>query len=287
MNASDYQLIDALFNTKNISKAAELMFVSQPALTYQLQRIEKELEIKIVNRGNKGVEFTAEGERLVDFSKEMLLRINNFKDSLFNMSEKIQGNLRLGVSSNYAHYKLPSLLNKFLQIYPNIKMSIYTGWSTEMLPLLQNNQVHVAILRGDMKWSGKKILIEEENVCLVSKKEIDLKELPYMGRINFKTDPLLQKQIDDWWQINFKTPPLSTIKVDRIDTCKEMVINNLGYAIMPQISLRPQDNLYTFNLEINNERIVRKTELYYNESSLELSIVKAFIEFMDSESRFL
>src|SRR5690625_2152933 len=97
------------------------MYISQPALTYRIKQIEKNFSTKIIIRGQKGVIFTEEGEYLVKYAKRMIKELRNTKDILQNMQGKIQGTLRLGVSSNHAFYKLPKLLEGFLKQYHNVE----------------------------------------------------------------------------------------------------------------------------------------------------------------------
>ncbi|WP_238933669.1 helix-turn-helix domain-containing protein [Brevibacillus choshinensis] len=64
MDDRDWQVLHILYNQKNITKTAQLLFITQPALTKRLMQIEEEFGVKIVNRGIKGVHFTPEGELL-------------------------------------------------------------------------------------------------------------------------------------------------------------------------------------------------------------------------------
>jgi DNA-binding transcriptional LysR family regulator len=76
------------------------------------------------------------------------------------------------------------------------------------------------------------------------------------------------------------------METDRQETCKEMVKNDLGIAIVPQICLQPSDNLHTYELFYKNgEPVVRNTWLMYNEDSLMLSTVKNFIDFLNEQPK--
>lgn len=82
---------------------------------------------------------------------------------------------------------------------------------------------------------------------------------------------------------NYSKPPLISIEVDKAETCKEMVINGLGYAILPSMILDDIDGLYKSEIRTkNNEAILRKTWMFYHEESLKLSMVKAFVTFIEN-----
>lgn len=280
MEEKDLHLLKTLHVEKNITKAAERLFVSQPAITYRLQQIEKEFDTKIVIRSKKGVEFTAQGELLVEFAKTMVIQQRKTKEMIQSMENKVQGVLRIGVSSNFARYQLPILLKKFLDQYPDVEIHVQTGFSSEVTQHVLKEDVHIGIVRGDIKWREQKHLLWEEPICIVSNKEIDLSDLPELPRINYKTDSHLKNTIKQWWQSRFIKPPNITMEVDRIETCKEMVLNGLGYAIFPSICLTENDNLWTTEIKLDHKPILRKTWMISRNETPELTTIRAFVEFI-------
>lgn len=281
MDAKDWHMLITLHEQRNITKSAERLYISQPALTYRIQQLEKEFGTKIVSRGKKGVEFTVKGEFLVEYSKEMLLQLRKAKEHIVNMDKTVKGTLRLGVSGMFARYELPSLLKNFLQMYPHVDINLKTGWSSEINHMLQKEEVHMGIVRGNYNWQGNKDLIREENICIVSSSQIDFEQLPSLPRINYLTDPSLRNLIENWWQDTFKVPPFISMEVDRIDTAKQMVLNGLGYAILPSICIKNDEPLITSPIVLNDDSYLqRSTWIIYRESTLELATVKAFIDFI-------
>lgn len=283
MDKNDWIAIRVLFEEKNISRAAERLYVSQPALTYRLKNLEKEFGTPLFFKVKGGIELTTEGRYLVDYSEEMMKKLQETKDYMLNMRDEVKGTLRLGVSSNFAQYKLPKLLKKFSLKYPQVQFNVKTGWSTDIMNLLDTANVQIGILRGNYKWSGEKILLHEERLCLISKNEIDIDKngLAQLQFINYKTDSSLKNLINGWWQDMFSEPPFVTMETDRQETCKEMVKNDLGIAILPEICLRPSDKLFTYGLSYKNGKpVLRETWLMYNKDSLQLTMVKNFIELL-------
>ncbi len=279
MDEKDWLILQTLAEEKNITKTAERLYISQPALTYRLQQIEKEFETTLVIRGKKGIEFTPQGEYLVNYAKEMLLRAQKTKETIKNMEQKVQGKLRLGTSSNFAHYRLPILLKNFLAEYPDVEINLKTGWSSDVIQLVYKEEVHVGIIRGDYQWPEQKHLLYQEPLYIASKKKFDLDDLPHLPRINYMTDAHLKQTIDTWWKSRFTVPPLITMEVDKIETCKELVLYGLGYSIFPSICLRPDDGLYTIWLT-DEQLIKRNTWIIYRNTALDLLVVKAFVDFV-------
>lgn len=67
MDERDWQIISTLYKYKNITKTANTLFISQPALTARIKQIENELDVKLLQRSNKGVSFTSYGEYTAQF----------------------------------------------------------------------------------------------------------------------------------------------------------------------------------------------------------------------------
>jgi DNA-binding transcriptional LysR family regulator len=281
MDEKDWHIILTLNEERNITKAAQRLYISQPAITYRIQQLEKEFDTRIVSRGKKGVEFTVHGEFLVQYSKEMLLQLRKAKEYFLNMDKTIKGTLRLGVSGMFARYELPVILKNFLYQYSSVDINLKTGWSSEINKMLQKEEVHIGIVRGNYNWQGEKVLFREEKICIASKNKIEFDQLPVLPRINYLTDSSLKSLIDNWWQETYSCPPLISMEVDRIDTCKQMVLNGLGYAILPSMCLAKVDPLYTAPIIMkDNKPLLRKTWIIYRETTLQLSYVKAFIDFL-------
>ncbi|QIZ09151.1 LysR family transcriptional regulator [Priestia megaterium] len=284
MDERDWMVLQTLYKEKNITKAAQHLYISQPALTNRLQQLEKEFGVKIVNRGRRGVQFTPQGEYLAKSAHEMLLNIQKIKENVLNMEEKVAGTLRLGVSTFFTDYILPNLLKLFKERYPTIEFKVTTGFSSHIAHLIYNQDVHIGIVKGDFNWKDHKHLLFEETICIASKEKIDIHNLPNLPRIDYHTDSLLKNSIDNWWSEHFTQPPLVSIEVDKVDTCKKMVVNGLGYAILPNMILNDVNDVYKTDITtIDGNPIVRKTWMFYHKDSLELNIVKAFVEFMENE----
>ncbi len=281
MDEKDWNILQTLYEERNITKAAQRLYTSQPSLTYRIQQLEKEFDATIISRGQKGVEFTVQGEYLVQYSKEMLMQLQKAKEYILNLEDIIKGTLRLGVSGMFARYELPFIMKNFLYRYPNVDINLKTGWSSEINQMLHKEEVHLGIVRGDYNWQGKKVLFREEKICIASINPIDFDELPTLSRINYQTDPSLKSLIDNWWQEKYKVPPRISMEVDRIDTCKQMVLNGLGYAIFPSICVKEEEPLYMAPIiTSDNKPLLRKTWIIYRENTLQLAYVKAFIDFL-------
>lgn len=281
MDSKDWKIIKILSEEKNITKAAKRLYISQPAITYRLKTLEKEFNTKLFIRTADGIIFTQQGEQLISYANKMLYEMRNFKEHIVNTSEKTCGLLRLGVSSAFAYYLLPQLLENFTKFYPRVGISLKTGLSYNVFKMLKQEEISVAIIRGNYQWRERKILLSEEPISLVSLNPVEIAKLPYHPRIDFKTDYTLHTLVQDWWRERFHIPPLCNIFVDNINICRQLILHNLGWAIFPMIGIKEGDSLFTQKLFLKSgQPLTRYTWLLCRDSSLGLSVVRTFVDYV-------
>jgi len=290
MDYRDWEILKVLYIQKNITKAARLLFITQPALTNRIKHMEKELGAKIVTRESRGIHFTPQGEYLVSCAEESLNNYQKIKDNVFNMSNNIHnevvGALKLGVSNFFANYKLPHILKFFKEQYPHVQFKIITGWSKDISQLIHKKDVHIGFVRGDYGSKGvSNHLLFDETICITSIEEVDINNLPTFPRIDYRGDHLLKLLIDNWWSENYVQEPFISIEVDQVETCREMVINGLGYAILPDRIMTKRKDLHKIDLvDQKGNPIMRRTWMYYHEESLEWNVMREFVDFVKKET---
>ncbi|MBM6630169.1 LysR family transcriptional regulator [Mammaliicoccus vitulinus] len=281
MDSMDWEILRALFKYKNITQTSKILRISQPAVTYRINKLEEEFNVDIINRNQKGVVFTSPGEIIVKYALSMIKDSQKLKEELINQENKVQGTLRLSASSIFSRYQLPKILSEFSQKYPLVEFDVNTGWSEEVFKSVHNDYSQVGILRGDYSFSSEKIRLMTEKIYIVSKHPISIDDLPHLPRIYYNTDTSLNKLIDDWWIGRFVEPSSIAIKVDNMETSKEFVQHGLGFSILPDILLKNNQDLYKIPcLDQNGNAMIRNTDMILKEQYLSNNVVRAFYEFM-------
>ncbi|WP_020155706.1 LysR family transcriptional regulator [Caldibacillus debilis] len=282
MNFSDFQLLTVLAKERNMRKAAERLFVSQPALSQRLQTIEKEWGRPLFLRSHKGLALTPAGELVVEYARKVLELEEKVKEDIQAMESEVYGKLKIACASIVGQHWLPKVLKKFVERYPYVKISLITGWSSEILKAMYEDQVHVGIIRGTPDWKGVKMHLFKDHLYLVDCEIKRIEDVLVTDRpfVQFKSDSNYFQEIQDWWHRRFQTPPKSTIIVDQIETCKQMVVNGIGYAILPEITLDGlSDRLYKIPLvNEDNTRLGRDTWLIGYSNYFQLKQVDAFVK---------
>lgn len=279
---SELQLLSVLAQEMNMRKASERLFVSQPALSQRLQTIEKDWGTKLFIRSQKGLALTPAGEHVIQFVNEMLVKEEKVRETIHSLQAGVSGTLKIAVASIVGQNWLPQVLKKFIDKYPQAKISLLTGWSSEILKCLYDDQVHIGIIRGTPEWKGVKFHLFSDPLYLVDRVLTRPEQVLETDRpfIQFKSDSNYYQEIQDWWMRNFKTSPKRTIVVDQIETCKQMTFNGIGYSILPAITLNnTKKNLFKIPLvDEFNEPLKRDTWLLGYESAFQLKQVQAFVD---------
>lgn len=280
MNVKDLVALKLVYEERSITKASARLYVSQPSLTHRIKSLEDEFGVKILDRTPEGSFFTPQGEYILKFAEELLAKFDATKEYVRSMESTVQGTLRLGASYTFAQFELAPLLSDYKKRYPDVDISLKTELSSLILPLLQKNEVAVVITRRDLGWPEKKHLLCEEPVCIVSTQPISDNDVPNFPWITYGKDPIVEMERNNWWDERFSFPP-NRIHVHNMETCLQMVLNGLGWSILPEISLRKNRSLIIRPaFRKNGEAIVRQTFLLYKDDALEWSAVKAFVNYV-------
>lgn len=268
-------------------RAAERLFVSQPALSQRLQTIEKEWGTKLFIRSQKGLTLTPAGEKVIKFVDDVLEQEDEVRETIHAMNSQIHGTLKIAVASIVGQNWLPKVLKKYVKRYPQAKISLITGWSSEILKTMYEDQAHVGIIRGTPDWKGVKIHLFEDNLYLVDTEINRLEQVLESDRpfIQFKSDSNYYQEIHNWLHRQFGTLPKRTIVVDQIETCKQMTLNGIGYAILPAITLTGEEkNIFKIPLiGEDGKPIKRDAWLVGYESAFKLKQVQAFVDLIKED----
>ncbi|WP_153010059.1 LysR family transcriptional regulator, partial [Sporosarcina koreensis] len=136
MTTTELEIIKALAEEGNMRKAAERLFLSQPALSQRLQTIEKEWGTLLFVRSQKGLEPTPAGELVIAFAKETILKKEETAEMIASLADKVHGTLKIACASIVGQTWLPQVLKEFVSMYPDAKISLMTGWSSEIVKAL-------------------------------------------------------------------------------------------------------------------------------------------------------
>jgi DNA-binding transcriptional LysR family regulator len=129
-------------------KAAERLFLSQPAVTLQIQALEDDLGVRLFDRAANRISLTPQGARLLRYAKKIATLASQAEQELAAGEGQLSGELALGVSTTIAQYVLPRLIGAFLGEHPRVKLLLQSGNTEEIVELLIERKVSIGLIEG-------------------------------------------------------------------------------------------------------------------------------------------
>ena len=146
MNLRDLRYLVAVAEHRHFGRAAEACFVSQPTLSTQLKKLEETLGVMLIERTNRRVMLSPEGEQIVAQAQRILSEVN----TLLALSEQLQdplgGELRVGIIPTLAPYLLPQILGPIREAFPNLQLQLTEGQTSHITRLLKRGDLDAILL---------------------------------------------------------------------------------------------------------------------------------------------
>ena len=229
MDRQDCQFLIDLYEMQSITQVARKYFLTQPALTKRLQRLEEELGCQLLIRHKKGVSFTAAGELTLPYCRSMLHCGEALLGALNSHRGIVGGSLKLLCSHSYSYRQLPQALKLYCQRYPMVNVEISVGRSAPLYQQFLRQENCIAILRGEWAWSGGYVPLHSEPLCLFRSRDranLPLEECDYIS--GGSDDHAAVTQMEQWAQEQGLSLHASKLHVNNINCCKELVRQGLG-----------------------------------------------------------
>lgn len=277
MTEKDFTLLRILDETKNITHAADKLYMTQSALSKRVKAIEQELNAKLVIRSRQGIRFTPEGEIVLAHCRLAEKELDDLRRNLNINSGEVCGTLRAGISINYALYRLPAVLASYHKKYPRVHLDIITGHSRHLYRKMLDGSLDIAVLRGEYSWDAPQFLLSQESICLIYPREFEGKPLSDYLYISHQSDPTQEAMNARWLRENNLKAGAHRVQVDSVTACVEMVKRGIGWGLLPEIAL---DNFHgivrpcTFE---NGEPYMRRTHIICQRDAIDLPQVKMFM----------
>lgn len=135
----------------NFTKAAEELFITQPAVSKHIHEVETHYKCKLFERNGTKIKLTQEGQLLLNYTEDLFNIYRNIEYDLAAINKNKKGTLRLGASTTVAQYFLPKYLASFRKKYPEIKIELTTNNTECVENLLTENKIDLGIVEGQSK----------------------------------------------------------------------------------------------------------------------------------------
>lgn len=145
-NLSLYHIFNKVAESGNISKAAKELYISQPAISKAISKLEENLGVPLFTRTSRGVRLTEEGQMLYDHTKSAFDTLTQGEANIKRINELGIGHIRIGVSTTLCKYILLPYLKGFVSTYPHIKITIECQSTFQTLDLLERDKLDIGLI---------------------------------------------------------------------------------------------------------------------------------------------
>lgn len=277
MDELDLKILLSIDETRNITRSAAKLFLSQPALTKRLQNIEKDLGAALFLRSKSGITLTPFGEQAIETARDASDRFEDLRVFIQKNQGYVGGTLNIASSLDFSRYCMPDILMNYITGYPNVTLQVQTSHSSTNYQKLAEGQYQAAIIRGDYPWDDRIVKLCTESICLIRSREDEGKPLSSLRYINRYTDSSHMNQ-QTRWLIEHHLNPKSTVHVDSLSTCVKLTESGLGWSIVPSICLRDFKGICEPLFFEDGTPLTRSTYMLWRSRDSDLPQLKAFIE---------
>lgn len=267
MTSQQIQYVIALAEEKNFSKAAERLFISQPALSQFIKNVEKEVGMPLFDRGTNPIQLTPAGEIYLKTAKEILMTEKELQRKIADLSELTTGHFSIGTSAFRASCLLPKSIREFEKRHPGIKLEIVTDHVSQLKQMLLVGDIDLCIEADDfdtMLYHSEELFQEnyylalydkhefndknrdkaltkrdilEDSKKLYTAKEIDIKEIGDFPFITMKNGTCFSNTIQKICR-ELKYQPTEILEVSQIETAFHWINEGLACALIPDTLIR-------------------------------------------------
>ncbi len=276
MNIVQLEYLKEIYVCGSFSVAADRLGLTQPALSLQIQKLEEELEFKLIDRTKRPFQFTDEGKVFYEKSLEILKQIEALKQISINISEEVSGKVRVGVIPTLAPYLVPLFIQQLAKDYPALQLEIYELKTEVIINEIKMGDIDCGIISTPVSATNISVtpLFYErfyaylsEDHPLFEEDSIDIKSIQQEDIWYLEEGNCFQNQVNSICQLNpqKKNKHQLVYHSNSIESLRRIVEYKRGLTFIPELA--------TINIPAEQEELIK--EIVPNEPVREISLITA------------
>ncbi len=269
----------------SITRAAESLFITQPAVTGHIQALEKELGAPLFDRTGRGVQLTEAGLALLDHAKRSLAILDECKQVISDLGSGKGGKLIIGAGVTTSIFQLPKWLAKFRERKPEVEMIVRTGRSSEVVSMTLAREIDLGFVTSPVDNSDLRITgLFDEQIRLVAHPNWQhdgksITELSQAPLILFGKNSGFRDYLDRTFADAGITPNIR-MESDSLEAIKSFVASGLGLSFLPMSAVEKEIAEGTLAVIETNflPPLSRKTSAIYRMDRYLSAAARAFLE---------
>ena len=226
-------------------RAAEALFLSQPSLSARVHTLEAELGVPLFHRMGRGVRLTEMGKAFRPYTERAIEALRQGREVVDTARDASGGVLQIASARAIGTYTLPSILDRFRQEYPSIKVHINVGRSSNVLQMVADEEVQVGLSRMLTDQDVVTIHLYDEDICLATGPQHPFAVRGEASIYEVAQEPLILYDRDSSYFVligqvcrEAGISPRVEMTLDSIEATKHMVELGMGISFLPRSSVR-------------------------------------------------
>jgi len=278
--------------TKSFSKASEIIYLTQPAVSLLIQAIEETYETKLFDRASNTVTLTPAGEMLYKYAKEILNLYAAAEKNIGEITGFVKGSISVGASSTIGNYLMPGVIAAFRKTHPKIKMHLLVGNTKRVVELLNAGNIDIGLVEGDVARQKMVVdkLVSDELALIVppvhpwaKKRTISIFEITKEPFI-FREEGSGTRQVIEKYLGKYSIIPqnmMISMVLGSTEAIKESVENGMGIAIVSRWAVRKEIKYGTLRpLSFKEEKMLRDFSLIFQKKAISSHAVDEFLSYL-------
>ena len=267
MDFRELKYIMTLAEYKNMTRAAEVLFISQSALSHYVKGVEESLGVKLFDRSTSPMSLTGAGQCYLESAQRILMEEERLQKEIRDITHHMSGTLKIGMALDRISYMLPRVLPRFTELYPGIQLRALSGSGQTLLDKLYKGEIDMVYLSDGLELAQQglenEVLYSEEMIMAARRGAITDQMLEegstrVIRRSALSKLPLfLMKQghgsraFCDAFFRRAHIKPNICMEFSSNISCYRMAATGMGAAIIPYMTTRltiPEDDVALYSL---------------------------------------
>jgi LysR family transcriptional repressor of citA len=273
---------------ENFRQAAEELFLTQPAVTKHIQKLEENLQIQLFKRHGRKVSLTPTGYKFLPYAREMISKYENGIEEFESWKQGYSHKLVIAIAPQLASSILPSLLRRFINNHSDIEMIINVVKSYEIGEEISAGRADLGLTKmRPVQTNVNSVVLYEESVTLVGPNEKGNSILDEETML--RKYRLLTHNHPDYWEsllfeIKKHYPTVRTMRVNQVEVTKRFIEEGLGVSYLPLTMVKEEIKQKKI-IEIAPTLITPPKSSTYLVTKIETKEARIFIDFLREQLR--
>lgn len=284
------QVFHAVAKHLSFTKAADALFMTQPAVTFQIKQLEEQFNTRLFERRHGSISLTPAGELVLSYAEKILALSDEMETRVGEMTGEMHGPLLVGASTTIAEFMLPRILSEFNALYPQVRARLFVANSARIESEIADHALDVGLIDVPAKITGLTSLICcEDELLVICAPDYPLADMPAVTPkvladyefISREPGSATREVTDTYFRAHKISPEkLKTqMELGSPAALKGVVLTGLGFAIVSRVVVEKELELGTLVAIPLKPPLKRSLYLAYPQDRFQSRLTKTFIDF--------